>query len=213
MRFSTYNTKIVHKKGKYHFVPDSLSRMYGVDLIDIDSFSESNDEKYNDIVKRCIKKPDKFVDEKYIFKNDTLYRIVNGDAKGNPILRIYVPKDRTSTALHDCHSAITAAHGGLSKTMYRLKQYYYWPHMFDNTRNHINYCTECKEVKQANYNLIPGMGKQRIAHDPWSMIAIDFIGPFTGSSNQNKWILTIVDCFSKYTIVHPCKEASAAIVN
>lgn len=68
-------------------------------------------------------------------------------------------------------------------------------------------------VKQANYNLTPPMGKGRTPSAPWQMLAIDFIGPFPRSVNGNRWILTIVDCFSKYTIVQTCRDATAAILN
>lgn len=71
----------------------------------------------------------------------------------------------------------------------------------------------CKAVKQANYNLTTPMGKIRACTEPWQMIAVDFLGPLPRSSSGNRWILTIVDCFTKYAIIHPCRDATAAVLN
>lgn len=53
------------------------------------------------------------------------------------------------------------------------------------------------------------MGKFRHPKAPWRQVAIDFIGPLPRSKNQFKWILTIIDCFSKFVLLIPLREATA----
>lgn len=208
LRLQEFNITIQHKKGKHMQVPDALSRIHEIDLVDCDSFDTSNDQTYKDLIELTLS--DKCNSE-YTFEYETLYKKVKFKDQSS-VYRIYIPQDRVAQALEECHDLPTAAHGGFHKTLHRLKQSYYWPTMESDTRNHVANCDVCKRVKQANYNLTPPMGKQRLPDRPWSTIAIDFMGPLTRSAKGNKWILTIIDCYSEFAIFHPCRDATATIV-
>lgn len=82
--------------------------------------------------------------------------------------------------------------------------------MNTDIRKYIGECHTCKASKSANYNQNTPIRNRQIADKPWSVIAIDFIGLLPRSKAGNNYILTIVDCFSKYTIIQPCREATAA---
>lgn len=205
LRLQAYNFELRHKKGKHMNIPDCLSRMYEVEAVDFDSFTETADDKYKQIVSETLSNSG---NSEFHFTNNLLYRRNHENEN-----RVYVPEDMKGQVLHECHDEKTAAHGGVFKTLHRVKKLYYWPNMDTDIRAYVNKCKVCKAVKQANYNLTAPMGKQRTPQRPWQMIAIDFVGPLPRSSSGNKWILTIVDCFSKMSIVCPCRDATAKIVN
>lgn len=209
IRLSMYPIEIIHKKGKEHCMPDALSRIHEVNAVDFDSFVSSKDKTYMDLVNEYINKATEDADDKFVFKNDTLYKRIK--RRDKIYYRIYVPKDRVIDALRECHDAPTSAHGGVFKTIHKLKQHYHFPDMEKIVKKYVKHCDVCQTTKQANYNLTPEMGKPRIPSRPFGIIAVDFIGPVTRSTKQNKWILTIVDTFTKYTVIHPCREATAKV--
>jgi transposase InsO family protein len=43
----------------------------------------------------------------------------------------------------------------------------------------------------------------------WDMISMDFCGPYPESVHGNKYVLVIVDQFTKYVILTPCAQANA----
>lgn len=208
LRLQQYDITIQHKKGKHMQVPDALSRIYETDVVDCDSFDSSTDSKYNELVERAIAETQ---NDDYIFERDTLYKHVKSK-NDVMVYRIYIPSDRIHQALEECHDVPTAAHGGFHKTLHRLKERYYWPAMDDDTREYVRKCEVCLAVKQASYNLTPPMGKPRIPPTTFHTLAVDFVGPLCRSTSGNRWILTIVDCYSKYTFIQPCRDATAAIL-
>lgn len=205
LRLQQYDFTLKHRKGKEMQVPDTLSRMFEVETIDVDTFSSTTDKTYFDLIDKCL---NNHVDaQSFEIRNDRLYRKYTKN--GNRQYRLYVPTDRINCVLTECHDEPTAAHGGFFKTRHRARQFYYWPKMDDDIRTHVKNCRTCKECKGVNYNLTTPMGKRRPADQPWSIVALDFIGPLPRSKAGNKYILTIIDCFSKYTLIHPCREATA----
>lgn len=52
-------------------------------------------------------------------------------------------------------------------------------------------------------------GRRRAVSCPWQMVSVDIIGPLPPSSSQKKYIITINDTFTKYTIMHPLRTDSA----
>lgn len=55
------------------------------------------------------------------------------------------------------------------------------------------------------------MGAPKIAHRPWEIVSIDFVGDFVRSKRGNKAILVISDWFSKFVIFHPVRRQDAKI--
>ena len=48
---------------------------------------------------------------------------------------------------------------------------------------------------------------------PWDMLSIDVMGPFIGSKKGERYILSIIDCFSKYLILVPLRDHTAPSVS
>ena len=48
---------------------------------------------------------------------------------------------------------------------------------------------------------------------PWDMLSIDVMGPFIGSKKGERYILSIIDCFSKYLILVALRDHTAPSVS
>ena len=48
---------------------------------------------------------------------------------------------------------------------------------------------------------------------PWDMLSVDVMGPFISSKKGERYILSIIDCFSKYLILVPLRDHTAPTVS
>ena len=57
-----------------------------------------------------------------------------------------------------------------------------------------------------------GLTEPALARRPWETVAIDFVGKCRTSDRGNCWILTIIDCFSRYPILVPLPDRKSETV-
>ena len=70
-------------------------------------------------------------------------------------------------------------------------------------------CAQCKPrfyVPPNKVNLIK-------ATQPFERLNLDFKGPLPASHGKNRYILTVIDEYSRYPFALPCKDVSAATVS
>lgn len=69
-------------------------------------------------------------------------------------------------------------------------------------------CPQRQRCKQAPNTKVGNLASEVIAV-PWENIFIDHVGPSPRSTKGNKYILKVVDAFSKFSILIPTKSAKA----
>jgi len=77
-------------------------------------------------------------------------------------MKLWVPAELRPDLVWRPHHAITAGHGGLHKSLAKLRQFSYWPGMAVDVQKVVKNCEVCKITKTANKNDRPPMGKQRV---------------------------------------------------
>jgi len=79
--------------------------------------------------------------------------------------------------------------------------------MLSSVCEYVRQCEECQKVKgeRAKYLARP----MSLPVGPWTHVAIDHIGPFPMTNGGNKYILVIVDRFTRYTEAIPCTDETA----
>lgn len=83
------------------------------------------------------------------------------------------------------------------------------PVSVQEVRRIVTNCSTCRECKPRYYKPPPGILIQ--ATRAWERLSVDFIGPLP-SSTRNRYILTVVDEYSRYPFAFPCSDMSAEIV-
>lgn len=126
--------------------------------------------------------------------------------------RIVVPAELRKMILHYYHNSVsTGCHLGMSKTMNKIRRYFYWDRLYEDVRNYVKECEVCNRSKQA----------QRIYHGeivdyqcdkPMSKLYVDVAGSFPRSKNGNNMLLVIVDDFTKYVWLVPLRDARASSI-
>jgi hypothetical protein len=83
------------------------------------------------------------------------------------------------------------------------------PYSMEDVKSVISQCRVCAELKPNFFRPInPPLIK---ATQPFERLGIDFKGPVP-SSTQNKYMLTVVDEYSRFPFVFPCRDMTAGVV-
>lgn len=210
LRLQSYDFTLVHRKGKNNVVPDALSRAFNVDLIDLSNVAATKDEWYAKTIKTanangCAKMG-------YKYENNVLfYNVKRGYQASHYGWKICVPKEYVLEVLRSCHDEPTAAHAGYFRTLCRVKDRYFWPKMDKDVRAYVGVCSVCKASKATNRNETAPMGNFREPLRPFHILSLDYIGPLPLSKKGSRFILVVVDLFSKFVFIKPLRKSSAQL--
>ena len=123
---------------------------------------------------------------------------------------VLVPETLRETVLDLHHSSLITTHPGIDETYRQIVRQYYWPKMKDEVDLFIKSCIKCGRVKQPAAYLKAPL-KHVIAHEFNEALVIDHIVPqLEGSTaRRNRYILTMTDLFTGYTVAVPCKTRTS----
>lgn len=137
--------------------------------------------------------------QKYELKQGKVYRKM---PKGKSVWA--VPHAARWQIVRLCHDQV--GHLSIEHTLRRIQMNYYFPKMRRFVTKYIRACLNC-----AYYKNCPGK-KQGKLHPiekvsvPFHTVHLDHVGPFETSRSGNKYLLVIVDGFTKFTIIEAVKS-------
>ena len=115
---------------------------------------------------------------------------------GNKHLLV-IPKTMQYKLLQWAHNHPTAGHAGQQKTLFRLSTRVHWGSMRKDIFSYVNACQECQQLKYMNMPTATPMQLHEV-FEPWHTIGIDLMGPFPTTSRQKRFLLVIVDYFTRW---------------
>jgi len=128
---------------------------------------------------------------------------------GGPRVVVVLPRTMQKLFVEACH--IESGHQGRDKTAELVQRRVYFP-LWRKIVTDV--CTNC--VLCATYcdSKAPKQGVMQIMEvdSPMDRVAIDLTGPHPTSKRSNRFILTMVDCFSRYLIAVPIRNKYATTV-
>jgi hypothetical protein len=142
----------------------------------------------------------------FALKKDLLYhRIIRN---GRAYLRLCLPPTLQKQVLLACHDDVTAGHLGVTRTLAKINQRFYWPKMIQSVSQYVRSCEDCQTKKKpkerpAGY-LEPVQAKL-----PFEKIGIDLIGPFPLSTLGNRYVIIAVDYLTKWVIAKAIPTATS----
>lgn len=130
--------------------------------------------------------------------------------------RIYVPGGLRAEILQLLHDDPTAGHQGVSRTIRRVADLYYWPGMRKMIKEYVLSCANCQIVKAKHhrpYGYLAAMPQTTI---PWHEVSMDLITGLPKSEGRHKSydaIFVIVDRATRYSIYVPTtQKATSALL-
>ena len=226
IQLADYDYDVEHTPGRHNNVADTLSRAELIAAIDNDQHSRLNDEMKDsqnhdyflgpiilylekgkfppDMSKKNIKQV-KADSENFCLINGVLYRI-----EGAKRL-LAIPASQRKLLLFSAHESLMALHPGITKTLLKMKDKYWFPHMTRHVTEHIKSCGSCQRRKTPKIPMRVPL-KNQMASNPFQVLSVDFQGPYTTSDAGNKYILVFTDHFTKWCEMIPTKDQLATTV-
>lgn len=130
---------------------------------------------------------------------------------GSSKTTIYIPPSLRRKAITMCHDDITAGHFYFWKTVTRAKRYFSWAGMTKDVKIHCRACQVCATRKVAGRHQRAEMRHYDVGL-PMEEISLDLMGPFPESSAGNKYVVVLVDSFSKWVEAYPIPNIEAKTV-
>ncbi|VDI23541.1 Hypothetical predicted protein [Mytilus galloprovincialis] len=124
---------------------------------------------------------------------------------------LVVPSSLKSDVLLHCHDSKVAGHLGQQKTLDRVKQSFLWYHLHSDCINYVKSCHICNQNKKAHINPRAALSKFH-AGCPMERIHLDILGPFNTSESGNRYVLMMIDQFSKWIEMAALPEQSALLI-
>ena len=152
--------------------------------------------------------------QNFIISDDVLYHLYQPRSKGLPkatrvIKQLAVPKvlrDDTLRSYHD--SLLGGGHQGFERSYSVIRMKYFWPRMYSDIETYVKTCEEWKKSKRDIHGKKAPLKPMPI-EDVFSRLHMDILGPITTTKDGYKYILLIVDSFSKWPEAFPLKTQEA----
>ena len=153
--------------------------------------------------------------EDFCFQNDLLYHIWikpgKGPASERTCLQLVVPTKLRYGIMYHYHTHVLAGHRGIDGTCVAIKSRYYWPHMTRDITDYVTSCPHCAQAARAQnrrnipLQIVPVEG-------PFERVHMDILGPFVTSEDNYKYVLVMVDSFTRWTEMKPLLDQTAPTV-
>ena len=106
---------------------------------------------------------------------------------------------------------MTGGHYGLFKTLSQVQRQAYWLTWKTDVQRYCKACESCARYHRGNP---PKQGYLQpfFAASPMELVSIDICGPFPRTGNANRFIITMVDHFTKYAAAYSVPNHTAETV-
>ena len=160
--------------------------------------------------------------DQYVVENSILYHLYQPrlrvkkstvDDDNNNLQRhikqLVIPRVMRSSILqayHDC--LLGGGHKGPERTYAAIRAKYYWPRMYTDVFNYAKHCHSCQESKNLVTTPLAPLHPLPV-EQLFSRWHIDILGPLTTTTDGFKYVLVIIESFSKWCELIPLKSQEA----
>ncbi|CAL8102490.1 unnamed protein product [Calicophoron daubneyi] len=123
--------------------------------------------------------------------------------------KLVIPTSQVRNVFQKLHAEL--GHPGVSKMLEAVRKRLWWPHQHRDVVNFCQtceLCARCKNPKQMNRAPLQSIH----AGFPNEIVGVDLIGPLPETPRGNKYLLVMVDYFSKWCEAVPLKTMEATTV-
>lgn len=124
-------------------------------------------------------------------------------------LQMIVPRAKVPDVLRLYHDGCSGGHMGVKRTLLKIRERFYWIYCRDDVEDWCRKCTSCASVKGPHTRSRGSLQLYNVGA-PWERIALDIAGPFPVTEAGNKYVMVVMDYFTKWPEVFaiPNQEAS-----
>ena len=91
---------------------------------------------------------------------------------------------------------------GITKTYNGVQALYWWPALWSDVKKAVDQCQTCMmsrhiDPKELTYHPL------EVLHAPRQVLYMDLLGPVTGIKSEQRFVLTVIDGFSRLLATRP----------
>ena len=131
----------------------------------------------------------------------------NGRRHYVPIL----PPSTRRSVLRALHELPMAGHLGYKKTYHRIRSRFYWKGMTQDIKDFVRSCITC-QARKTPQPRSAGLLQPFSASKPFEMVGVDIFGPLPLTARGNRYIVVMVDRFSRWTELSAVPDITATTV-
>jgi hypothetical protein len=125
--------------------------------------------------------------------------------------RLVLPKVCRTEIMRSMHDSKFAGHPGMTRMKASLTRKFYWPRMTYDIESWVKCCQVCELSKRG-----PNKRKSPLIQDisgvPFQRVAFDIIGPLQTTQQGNRYILVMVDYYTKWSEAYAISDRRAETV-
>ena len=166
---------------------------------------QKNDATCQEVAKKL--RQDKHMNKLFLLRNGIVYRLWCEDGRTSEC--VVVPEVLRDSLLMLAHDY--SGHNGFRRTYNAMKRCYYWPGMRKDILRHCKRCHHCALQNQGTGEA--GFDHFNVPALPMEFICMDLVGPISPQTSKgNRYILTVIDMLTGYTIAVPITDKRSETV-
>lgn len=191
LALQNYKFRVEHRPGKNMAHVDALSRhVIYVDEMPIEKQLEYR-QLQDDRLKEIAAELEQDNNDKFKLIDGLVYK------KSEEGLRFCIPELMIQQIIRIHHDEM--AHCGKEKTIEGIKRIYWFPSMKRKVDQYVDNCITCL-MANASVNSREGeLQIERYPNLPFEIIHVDHFGPLPETADGYKYILVVIDAFTRYT--------------
>ena len=144
-------------------------------------------------------------------KDGVVYRLWETPSGDSTVWQLLLPRKLREEVLQQLHESETSGHLGISKTLQRIRERFYWKGCTQDVKRWCHACDTCASKRGPHRAVRAPMGQYNVGA-PMERIAVDVLGPLPESESGNRYVLVVADYFSKWTEAFPMTNQEATTV-
>ena len=223
---SRFDFTITYLPGKANLVADALSRRVWLAALSTSSLSQTGQVS-------SVSVGDEFIEElNGAMLGDPGYQSLRQDVEAGLLPDFYIQGDRLHRApepgrsqlvipdvakvkqalLYEAHDTRVSGHLGVAKTYKRIQEHFWWPRMYEETRDYVLSCPECQASKASNAKAAGLLHPLDLPSHPWESVSLDIMCGLEPTSAPDKFdsIAVFVCRLTKMIRIAPMRLATKA---
>jgi hypothetical protein len=141
----------------------------------------------------------------HVYKEQDILKLRAGNSD-----LIILPRTIANSAIDNAHGTLLTGHGGIDKTVARVRQLYYWQSMIVDVRQRLAECPRCQKALKSAPMGEP-LHPLPLCSEPNQRIHCDLFGPLK-TQDGKAHVLCITDAFTQYAELCVVDNKEAATI-
>ncbi|GFW79112.1 retrovirus-related Pol polyprotein from transposon 412 [Trichonephila clavipes] len=144
-------------------------------------------------------------------RNGVLYRKFESEDGKTFRWQLVLPRSRIPEVLKELHGSPTGGHFGVMKPLHRVRERFFWGKVRADVEQWCKSCDACAARKGPKIRSRGKLHRYNVGA-PFERIAFDILGPLPRTASGNKYLLVVMDYFTKWPEVYPIPDQEAPTV-